>query len=821
MIINGGGRCNGGFFAKHLSNPDKNEAVKVIGFRNLAAEDIAGAFREMRAVASGTRCKDYFYHANINIMAHESLTPDQWEKAVDTLEKKLGLTDHARFVVQHTKNGRTHQHIVWSRIDIDRMRAVNMGKDYFSHQAVSRQLEKEFDLERGISVLGKGKEETRPERRPENWEVFRGQESGIDPLQLKKELTAIWKNTNNGKEFVTEIEKRGCVLAKGDKRDFVIIDPVGDVHSLARRLSNVKAADVTTRFADIDMNTLPNVREAKEYQLGRNPQQGGLGMAEEKTDAELEAERIFEDIKEEQDRITQANKDEEDRKADDIKEQEKQKEEQKKEAEKQEQQKAADQEKEKQFKAQADRQAEQAKEMEEFVERLDAFKAEQAKQTHEARRQAAEREGRGASAGDITNPHYRYSQALRNNYDIRQPYSSLARSAMAEYGAFMQERQNLDRQIAKTNDPKERQLLELRKQIEAAEYMEITSQRIAVQSEVITGEGNSVEAVKQRRQAEDFHKEATRLRMEYKEIMEGRTQSGDKAGDRKPAEKPVQPDQKIKPEKPAEVKEQEQNNEVPKEKQRTVSNTEKQLKESVLKASREANNGKEFADAIKKKGYTLAEDVKGEFDFSVKQDGGARLAVIAHNKYVYRLDPERMHVSADNFQQLAKEIKSSQALPSLDDLRAAREQKATVVKGQAPHVGWDYKGANEEILQKKDKPIMVQERQAGKPPGSPQKLTDYVKSLPEKPKPRQWSAAEIRNNPVAKSEHYGKLLDEQNRNASLRQISRDHKAGMSLNSKDVRNLSRDDHANIKLNGDKAVLTLIQEFDRTQKRGLER
>ncbi|MHB9139416.1 MAG: hypothetical protein ACYC4Q_08435, partial [Victivallaceae bacterium] len=460
---------------------------------------------------------------------------------------------------------------------------------------------------------------------------------------------------------------------------------------------------------------------------------------------------------------------------------------------------------------------EQATEMEEFVNRLDAFKAEQAKQAHEARRQAAEREGRGASTGDVTNPYYRYSQALRNNYDIRQPYSSLARSAMAEYGAFMQERQNLDRQIAKTSDPKERQLLEFRKEIEAAEYMEVTSQRIAVQSEVITGEGNSVEAVKQRRQAEDFHKEATRLRMEYKELKEGRAQGEEKADEKKPAEKPPQPDQKIKPEKTAEVKEQEQNNEVPKEQQRKVSATEKQLKELVIKASRESKNGKDFADAVKKNGYTLAKDVKGEFDFSVKQDGGARLAVIAHNKYVYRLDPERMQISADEFQNLAKEIKSSQALPSLDDLRAARERKAEVVKGQAQH-----NEARKEIFQKKEKPIMVQERQAGMPPGSPQKLTDYVKSLPEKPKPRQWSAADIRNNPVAKREHYGKLLEEQNRNAALRQISMDQKAGMSLNSKDVRNLNRDDLKNIKTHGDDYIKTLVQQHREHERgQGLER
>ena len=44
-----------------------------------------------------------------------------------------------------------------------------------------------------------------------------------------------------------------------------------------------------------------------------------------------------------------------------------------------------------------------------------------------------------------------------------------------------------DRQIAKTADPQERQALDLRKRIEGAEYLALTGDRIAQQSEIITG----------------------------------------------------------------------------------------------------------------------------------------------------------------------------------------------------------------------------------------------------------------------------------------------------------------------------------------------
>jgi hypothetical protein len=115
IIINGASRCNGGWWAKHLSNTEANERVEVIGYSGLSATTMREAFREMEALAVGTQCDNYFYQANINPRADEVLTPQQWREAIDTLESNLGLAGQPRFVVQHEKEGRVHHHIVWSR----------------------------------------------------------------------------------------------------------------------------------------------------------------------------------------------------------------------------------------------------------------------------------------------------------------------------------------------------------------------------------------------------------------------------------------------------------------------------------------------------------------------------------------------------------------------------------------------------------------------------------------------------------------------------------------------------------------------------------
>jgi hypothetical protein len=93
---------------------------------------------------------------------------------------------------------------------------------------------------------------------------------------------------------------------------------------------------------------------------------------------------------------------------------------------------------------------------------------------------------------------------------------------MAEYGAFLRDRESLDRQIAQTDDPAARRALELRRDIESAEYMAITSDRIAAQSEIIVGCRNTDEAVKQRARAQKFREEAKALREEYREIQKTR-----------------------------------------------------------------------------------------------------------------------------------------------------------------------------------------------------------------------------------------------------------------------------------------------------------
>jgi hypothetical protein len=269
MIIGGGSRSNWRWFSKHLMNGRDNELVRVAEIRGLPAGNLLDAFREMQLIASvSPQCKNFFYHADINPREEESLTEREWDQAIDILERNLGLEGQSRVVIEHDKNGRVHRHVVWSRIDPDTMRAVPDSNNYDIHMRTADKLEELFGHER--TDRGRGADGPNPE----NWEVFRGKKSRIDPYAVKAELTQLWRQSDTGQAFAAALAERGFILAKGDRRDFVVIDQAGDDHSLPRRVG-AKAAEVRARMAGVDRESLPSVEEARELARSRRVDRDG------------------------------------------------------------------------------------------------------------------------------------------------------------------------------------------------------------------------------------------------------------------------------------------------------------------------------------------------------------------------------------------------------------------------------------------------------------------------------------------------------------------------------------------------------------------
>jgi hypothetical protein len=263
VIIKGKSRSGPTALAAHLGSAEKNERVELLETRGTVAQDLRGALIEMDAYAAGTRCEKPLYHAAMSPEPPHRLTPEQRGEAIDALEQKLGLTDHARVVVMHEKEGREHIHVVWSRIDLERMRAVSDSHNYRKHEEVARDLERRFGHDRVQGAHHEREGVERPDRTPSRAELRQEERTGIKGKQVKAEVTEAFRASDNAEAFKAALEERGYVLAQGDRRDFVIIDSKGGVHSLARRIDGMKAADLRAFMADIDRDSLPTTEDTK------------------------------------------------------------------------------------------------------------------------------------------------------------------------------------------------------------------------------------------------------------------------------------------------------------------------------------------------------------------------------------------------------------------------------------------------------------------------------------------------------------------------------------------------------------------------------
>jgi Relaxase/Mobilisation nuclease domain len=270
VIIKGKSRSGPGALASHLGNAEKNERVQLLETKGTVAQDLRGALVEMDAYAAGTKCEKSLYHAAMSPEPPHRLTPEQRTEAIDALEQKLGLDGHARVVVLHEKLGREHLHVVWSRIDLERMRSVSDSHNYRKHEEVSRDLERSFGHERVQGAHAERGGVKRPNRTPSRAELRQEERTGIKDKDVRAEVTEAFRASDGAEAFKAALEDRGYKLAQGDRRDFVVVDRAGGIHSLARRIEDVREAELRAYMAPINREALPTADQAKAMQLAEH-----------------------------------------------------------------------------------------------------------------------------------------------------------------------------------------------------------------------------------------------------------------------------------------------------------------------------------------------------------------------------------------------------------------------------------------------------------------------------------------------------------------------------------------------------------------------
>lgn len=246
MILKGSQRGGPRQLAAHLLNDKDNDHVTVQDIRGFVSENLAGAMAETVAIAKGTRCRQPVFSLSLNPPKDANASIAQLMDAAERAEVALGLGGQPRAVVVHEKNGRRHAHVVWSRIDADAMKAINLP--HFKNKLKS--LSKEIYLEHGWSLPDGHKENGW--KNPLNFTLAEWQQAnrlGLDPREIKQVFRDAWDRSDNLASFRNALEERGYYLAKGDRRGIVATDLTGQVFSVAR-WSGLKTKDLRHKLGD-------------------------------------------------------------------------------------------------------------------------------------------------------------------------------------------------------------------------------------------------------------------------------------------------------------------------------------------------------------------------------------------------------------------------------------------------------------------------------------------------------------------------------------------------------------------------------------------
>lgn len=267
MIINGNCRGDGVQAGKYITDIGENERVEVLeqwqDYGHDPAENVRQAVQDFDLWSKSTLGEKGLYHAQINPHPDfDGMTPETWKHCADHLEKKLGLEGQPRVMTLHTKNGRTHAHVIWARTDLETNKLINISHSRIKQKEAGRELSEELYPEIEINRRpSKGKSYDQDEQQQHERKKMSVQER-------REAVAEDWQQSRDGETFIKRLEGRGYILAQGDRRGFVLVDREGDVYNPVKDLTKtlgVKTKEFRERLG-IDPASLPTVDEAKAIQ---------------------------------------------------------------------------------------------------------------------------------------------------------------------------------------------------------------------------------------------------------------------------------------------------------------------------------------------------------------------------------------------------------------------------------------------------------------------------------------------------------------------------------------------------------------------------
>ncbi|MCV6575092.1 MAG: relaxase/mobilization nuclease domain-containing protein [Cohaesibacter sp.] len=231
MIIKATERSGAKHLADHLMNQHDNDHITVHAINGFMANDVHGALSEAYGISKATKCKKFMFSLSLSPPEDAVVSVEDFENAINDIGDKLGLSEQPHVVLFHEKNARRHCHVVYSRIDLQEMKAINLSyyKEKLNDIAREQYLIHGWDLPKGFQNRALSDPQTYT---LEEYQVAK--RAKRDPREIKAVLKNCWQQSDSKPAFEAALQEKGFYLCKGDRRGFVALDWQGNIYSLSR-----------------------------------------------------------------------------------------------------------------------------------------------------------------------------------------------------------------------------------------------------------------------------------------------------------------------------------------------------------------------------------------------------------------------------------------------------------------------------------------------------------------------------------------------------------------------------------------------------------
>ena len=262
------------YYAHDKRTPEQKAQAEVVRTRErvgfIHTENLGGIENDRAAIGlmidtarQSYRCEKPVYAFSLSWHPEETPSQQQMIFAGRDALKVLGMQEHQAVMISHTDTAHPHVHVIVNRVHPETGKAINVYKDYEKLSAWALAYEREQGKVYCQARAFKGLARKRAME----------QDGTHPPRYVDNTIAEGWARSDNGQSFKAALEAKEWKLARGDRKEKVLmaVAPGGRAFAILRELNKglpkdqqrIKEDDFNRKMGDLDRDTLKSVKQVQ------------------------------------------------------------------------------------------------------------------------------------------------------------------------------------------------------------------------------------------------------------------------------------------------------------------------------------------------------------------------------------------------------------------------------------------------------------------------------------------------------------------------------------------------------------------------------